>query len=80
VDEKRDVVACSIRLVDACRVVDEHGGDDLVTLQLVVSALEAGLMFVGGEDVGRFCLLLIGDERPAAIGQHSGESVHPDAG
>jgi len=40
----------------------------------VVSALEAGLVLVGAKDVSRVGVLLVGDERPAAIGA----SIGPD--
>lgn len=73
VDEERDEVARHEPL-DAGRIVEEHEGDELVTFQLVVSALEAGLVLVGGEDVSRVGVLLVGDERPAAIGA----SIGPD--
>jgi len=38
----------------------------------VVSALEAELVLVGGEDVSRVGVLLVGDEWPAAIGARIG--------
>jgi hypothetical protein len=41
VDEESYEVARHESL-DAGRVVEEHGGDELVTLQLVMAALEAG--------------------------------------
>jgi len=67
VDEERDEVAGHEPL-DARRVVEEHGGDELVAFELMVSAFEAGLVFVGGEDVGWVRVVFVGDERPAAVG------------
>jgi hypothetical protein len=71
VDEKRDEVARHEPL-DAGLIVEEHGGDQLVALQLTMPALEARLVLVGGEDLGGVGVLLVGDERPAAIGADIG--------
>ncbi len=53
--------------LDAALVLEEHGGDRVHELELLVALLQPGLVFVGREDLGQGEITIVGDEREDAV-------------